>query len=99
MIKMKINRISKKIEVLIIITTIILLISSTIGIAKLDFNLTVNTNQSQYYKNEMVTISGRLTQDGIGVQAGVCVDIKNPSGISVLSVCFPSDSQGYYSVF
>jgi len=99
MIKTKKNRISKKIDILIIISTIILLISTPISIAKLDYNLTISTNQSQYYNTEQVSITGRLTQDGEGVQAGVCVDIKNPSGSSVLSVCFPSDSQGYYSVF
>jgi PKD repeat protein len=99
MLKIKFNRISNKLEFLYILFITFLLIFIPITNANLNYNLTVNTNQSQYYNTELVTITGRLTLDGTGFQAGVCVDITNPSGSNVLSVCFPTDSQGYYSVF
>jgi len=85
--------------VTITILTFILLIINPISIAKLDYNLTVGTNQSQYYPSEQVSISGRLTEDGSGLIGGVCVDISNPNGGNIFAVCFPSNAEGYYSIF
>lgn len=96
---MKINRISNKIEFFYVLFITFLLIFIPLTNANLSYNLTVGTNQSQYYNTEMVTITGRLTLDGNGFQGGVCVEITNPSGGLVFSACFPSDSQGYYSMF
>jgi len=75
------------------------MIITPLSIAILGYNLTVGTNQSQYYTTEQVSISGRLTENGSGIQGPICLEILNPSSSTVFSGCFQTDSQGHYSKF
>ena len=92
----------RKIPTKIITISIIFLLISTFPVinAQLNIKLTVNTDQSQYYPGELVSISGRLTEDGSGMAGeGVCIEIKSPSGDTVHSICTLTNSQGGYNDF
>jgi hypothetical protein len=84
-------------EHLTFLAIFILVSISVVGIVKVGFELTVETDQPQYYPGEQVNITGRLTENGSGVpDAYVCVTVTDPNGTDVLGVCMPTDDSGYY---
>lgn len=61
------------------------------------YTLTVDTDQGSYYPGENVKVFGYLKYNGVGVDNGaVCVDIVNPSGVNIFSICISTNSDGYY---
>ena len=77
---------------------IILLFLTPLLNATMIYTLTCNTDYSEYYPGETVKISGYLKNDGNGVSASVCIEVKY-SGETVLSICISTSSSGYYSAF
>jgi len=75
-----------------------MLIFSSIVTASSDYNVSVSSDQYRYYTGERVQISGKLTHNGSGVSGSpVCIDIDDPSGSQVLSICTTTSSSGRFS--
>jgi len=60
------------------------------------YELTVETNKAQYSPGEEVVITGQLTDDGQGMQWGVCVNITDPNSDIIQGVCMETNETGYY---
>ncbi|MBN1280305.1 MAG: PKD domain-containing protein [Candidatus Thermoplasmatota archaeon] len=60
--------------------------------------LTVETDQPQYYLDEDVSVFGRLTENGTGIEGSpVCLDIIDSQGISVIGFCGVTLPDGGYT--
>lgn len=83
---------------LVVSLLVIVLFFSGFGVYGFDgYTLTVDTDQGSYYPGENVKVSGYLKYNGVGVSGGaVCVDIVDPSGMNIFSICITTDSNGYY---
>jgi len=82
-----------------VICIIILLATTPLLNASMVYTLTCRTNHSEYYPGETVKVSGKLSNDGVGVGgAPVCVEIKT-NGQIVFSICQSTSSQGNYQVY
>jgi uncharacterized protein YfaS (alpha-2-macroglobulin family) len=66
------------------------------GLARPGYNLTVSTDKPQYYNGEIVRISGRLTDNGNGISAEVCINVTDPNGVQIDGICIVTNSAGYY---
>ena len=85
---------------LVISMLIISAASGALGIFSINAmanELTVDTDEDQYYPEELVIITGQYTEDSVGTQAQVCVNVTDPDGAPVFWICVDSDSEGNYN--
>ena len=70
-----------------------------IVVGKPVYSLTIATDKPQYEPGEMVTVTGRLTDNGAGIpSANVCVNFTDPHGEPLFSLCPSTNATGYYTV-
>jgi hypothetical protein len=63
------------------------------------YNLTVKTDHQQYLPGDTVTMTGRLTKGGTGIQGIVCPEVKDPTNETIFSGnCFSTNNDGNYNI-
>lgn len=97
----RLTRYKSSLVIFLMITTVFSSASTIFGngVNPLDngFEVTVFTDQDAYYRDETVTITGQLTEDGIGILYGVCINITDPEGTGVVGICTGTNETGYYT--
>lgn len=85
----------------IVVYLLIMLISTSVfSQINKGAELTVDTDQPQYYPGEEVHVFGWLKDNGIGVPfVGICIEILDPNDSSIFGVCILTNDTGYYEVF
>jgi hypothetical protein len=91
--KRKHHFISKQIAVC---TILIVASASVTSFTQLGYNITVKTDLPLYFSGEEVNISGRLTENGNGIQGEICINVTDPDSVELFGLCTSTDSQGYY---
>lgn len=82
-----------------ILITILLTIPAVVSLTLGGYELTVETDKSQYYPGEDVLIFGWLTENGTGVpMSGVCLNVTDPEETSLFGGCMITNETGYYDV-
>ena len=62
-------------------------------------NFSVRTDKYSYTTGEWVQVFGYLKANGTGVPSSeVCVEIQNPTGVIVFSICMLTDSEGLFGI-
>ena len=83
----------------VIFLTILLSTSSILGYMNKEIELTVNTDQTQYYPLEEVTVFGQLKENGTGVPSSiVCISAYDPNQTMVFGFCSITNPDGTYSL-
>jgi len=63
------------------------------------YHVSVQTDHSQYYPGELVTISGQLTNNGTGMpQTSICVNVNDSTGTPVYGTCMLTGQNGTFSL-
>ena len=70
--------------------------SAVVIIQDVTYNLTVKTDESFYFTNQNVTISGVLKQGGVGVSGDIFINITDPNQVLVVTETVPTDVHGTY---
>jgi PKD repeat protein len=88
------------IKLSVFLMTAFLTSTSVISVTRLTAGpeLTVYTDQPQYYPGEQVTVYGQLTDNGTGVPSSPqCIDVYDSAGNSILGLCGITNDQGNYT--